>query len=78
MIGSTQTGLKHTTQQQDRFNINLVKQIRPHLEKLEAREPEDPQIKFHHFVSPSIPGEIYLLNCQTDAKTGWVTVFEGL
>jgi tetratricopeptide (TPR) repeat protein/class 3 adenylate cyclase len=34
MIGSTKAGLKFTTKQRDRFNIQVVNQIRPHLEKL--------------------------------------------
>ena len=34
LIGSTEAGLKLTTQRLDSFNISLVNQIRPHLEKL--------------------------------------------
>jgi hypothetical protein len=38
LIGSTKAGLECTTQQLDRFNISLVKQIRPHLEKLDLTD----------------------------------------
>lgn len=43
MIGSTEAGLKRPTIQNDRFNISLVQQIRPHLEKFELN---DALIKF--------------------------------
>ena len=38
LIGSTAFGLELPTTQNDRFNTSLVKQIKPHLEKLELNE----------------------------------------
>jgi hypothetical protein len=35
LIGSTKTGIEITTSKLDRFNISLVEQINPHIEKLE-------------------------------------------
>ena len=34
VIGATEAGLKFTTREFDRFNRQLVEQIKPHLEKL--------------------------------------------
>ena len=38
MVGSTLSGLKLSTAQFDRFNRALVKQIEPHIDKLELKD----------------------------------------